>query len=143
MTASGVGPRWRTAVLVALVASVTLPSLAQQPLQPAPPAKFKAKIRYRIPAARDQHVAQYDAMIDYLEKLKFEFEPPLEERPNTDREDRGKNVIEGQISSGDPLRLFSDPAVASVLLVPDDLKLPDDPNQRVKVRLEQIGRAHV
>lgn len=134
---SGVGPRSRAAVLIAALACLlVLPSLAQQPLQPPPVAKYRVKLRYHIPAPRDQHVKQYDAMIEYLKSLKFKFDPPLEDRPETDREDRGKNELEGQIGPGNPLRLLGDPSVASVLLVPADLKLPNDPNQPVKVRLE-------
>jgi hypothetical protein len=46
-----------------------------QPPQPPPPAKYKVTLRYYIPAPRDQHVMQYDAMIRHLKGLDFEFDP--------------------------------------------------------------------
>src|SRR2546426_256569 len=78
-----------------LVGTAVVP--AQLPKQPALPAKYRAILRYHIPAPRDQHVMQYDAMIEHLEKVGFEFDPPLAKRPDTDREDRSKNRMEGFI----------------------------------------------
>src|SRR5438067_7262255 len=68
---------------------------AAQPLQPPRPARYQVVLRYDIPAARDQHVVQYDALIDYLKKLAFAFEPSLDKLPETDREDRSKNYLRG------------------------------------------------
>src|SRR5436190_418929 len=75
------------------------PTSVAQPPAPAAPPKYQVVLRYRIAAARDQHVVQYDAMIVHLRKLGFEFEPPLHQNPQTDREDRSKNYLKGKIAS--------------------------------------------
>jgi hypothetical protein len=112
---------------------------AQLPRQPAPPGKYRVILRYDIPAPRDPHVVQYDAMIRHLQSLGFEFDPPLAKRPDTDREDRSKNRMEGFIAPDKALRILEDPSVASMILIPDDVKLPDQPDQPVLVRLELAG----
>jgi hypothetical protein len=108
---------WLFLLLVAPTAS------AQMPKQPKPPAKYRVDLRYDIPAPRDAHVAQYDAFIDFLEKLGFEFDPPLAQRPEADREDRGKNRMQGWIVPTKARRLLESISVASVMLIPDDFKL--------------------
>jgi hypothetical protein len=139
MTATGVGSLPRAVALVAALLTLALAPLpAQQPLQPAPPAKYKVKLRYRIIAPRDQHVQQYDALVDFLEGLKFEFDPAIK-RPESDREDVSKNEFQGLLPPGNPLRLFANPSVAAVVMMPDDFKLPADVNERVKVRLELVS----
>src|SRR6267378_4234865 len=122
MTAFRVGPFRRAGFLVAvLVTLIVVQALAQQPLQPPAPEKYKIKLRYRIPAARDQHVKQYEELVEFLQGQKFEFDPPLEDRPPTDREDRNKDEFEGLVpGAGNPLRLLLHPGVASVQLVPAD-----------------------
>lgn len=112
---------------------------------PAPPApeKFKATLRYYIPAPRDQHVAQYDAMIRHLQRVGFEFDPPLEKHAETDREDRSKNYLTGYIRSENKLRLLDSLVVQSVLLIPfapEEYKLPDGGDDPVMVRLELGGK---
>jgi hypothetical protein len=110
---------------------------AQMPKQPKPPAKYRVDLRYDIPAPRDAHVAQYDALIDFLEKLGFEFDPPLAQRPEADREDRGKNRMQGWIVPTKARRLLESISVASVMLIPDDFKLAEaPPEQPVWIRLE-------
>jgi hypothetical protein len=115
----------------------TTTASAQLPKQPKPPAKFRVVLRYDIPAPRDQHVAQYDAMVDHLDKIGFEFDPPLEKRPDTDREDRSKNRMKGFIVPDKILRILDSPSIASVRIVPDDVKLDEaPPEQPVFVRIE-------
>ncbi len=117
------------------------PLLAQPPA-PAPPQKFKVTLRYYIPAPRDQHVAQYDAMIAHLVKIGFEFEPPLEKHADTDREDRTKNYLTGYIAAGKVQRLLDPLVVQSALLIPfapEEFKLPDDGDAPVTVRLDLAG----
>src|SRR5437879_2799678 len=126
--------------LVGLLATCT--SLGAQPAAPTPPAKFQATLRYRITSSRDLHVMQYDALIEDLKALGFEFQPPLEKRPRTDREDPSKNTLQGIIPSGNVTRVFHNPNVVSMLLIPQEFKLPEDPNQRVQVRLEIAGGLH-
>ncbi len=135
--------RWSLSSLLLSVCFATSSLQAQlahaQPASPPPPAKFKAVLRYDIPTARDQHVAQYDAMVRHLQALDFAFNPPLDQRPNTDREDRSKNRMEGLIASSKALALLANSSVASVLLVPNEWKLPEALDAPVNVRLELAG----
>ena len=123
--------------IFAILLAVASTALGQPPAPP-PPAKYKVTLRYYIPAPRDQHVMQYDAMIKHLESLKFEFDP-LIERPDTDREDRSKNYLKGTIASENALKLLTPQVVQSLLLVPSDFKLPDGGDDPVLARLEIAG----
>jgi hypothetical protein len=131
----------RLCSIVLLFGFITLPASAQgRPKQPRPPDKYRVVLRYDIPAPRDPHVAQYDAMIEHLQKLDFEFDPPLDKRPETDREDRSKNRMKGIIAPAKALRLLDNLSIASVLLIPDDLKLDDAaPDQPAYVRIELVS----
>jgi hypothetical protein len=131
------GSRWLVASL--LLSACFATALGAQPASPPPPAQFKAVIRYDIPSARDQHVVQYDALVAHLEKLDFEFDPPLAQRPKTDREDRSKTRMVGTIASNKALALLGNANVASVLLVPAEWKLPEALDAPVSVRLELAG----
>ena len=93
-------------------------------------------LRYDIIAPRDPHVAQYDAMIRHLQSLNFEFLPPLEQHPETDREDPGKDRLVGLLAPDKMLELFRNKSVATVLLMPEDYKVPEQLDQPVGVRLE-------
>jgi hypothetical protein len=120
------------------VAAVPLLLLAVgfAPAQGFQPAKYRVQVRYRIPAAREIHIRQYDQMLDDLEKIGFQFVPPRDQLPPTDREDRGVNRLNGILAAADVMKLFHNPNVASALLIPDGYKLPAEPEQPVKVRLE-------
>jgi subtilisin family serine protease len=107
-----------------------------QPPQPPKPAKFKVQLRYYIPSPRDQHVALYKEMVDYLQGIGFDFQPKVKEFPHGDYEDRGKNILTGSIAGDKLLKCLNNRSVASLLVVPDDYKLPEDIGQPVKVRLE-------
>jgi hypothetical protein len=107
-----------------------------QPPGPPPPDKYKVAIRYQINAGRDQHVAQYKAMIEHLDSIGFEFEPKLKPFPNSDYEDPSKNSLAGFIAWDRALRCLADPSVASLLLIPANFQVPEDPAQPVRVRLE-------
>ncbi len=114
-----------------------------QPPEPPPPEKYSVKLRYHIPAPRDQHVAQYDAMIRHLQRLKFEFVPPLDELPEENREDPGKNYITGVISSANARDILLAMPVQSVQLIPFapvEFKLPKNGDDPVLVRLELGGQ---
>ena len=110
------------------------------PAGPAPPAKYFVKLRYVINAPRDPHVMQYDALIRHLRSLNFEFIPPLEQHPETDREDPGKNRLEGLVPADKILDLLKNKSVASVLLLPAETKDKELPaEQPVGVSLELAG----
>jgi hypothetical protein len=78
----------------------------------------------------------YDALVAFLQGLHFEFVPPLEDLPETDREDPSKNIITGVLPSSALPKLMRYPDVASILLTPVDYKAPANPNDPVLVRLE-------
>jgi hypothetical protein len=128
----------------AILGLLTFPAVAfGQPPEPTLPDKYSVKLRYYIPAPRDQHVAQYDAMIRHLQRLKFEFVPPLEELPEENREDPGKNYITGVISSANARDILIAMSVQSVQLIPFapvEFKLPKDGDEPVLVRLELGGK---
>jgi hypothetical protein len=120
------------------VAAVPLLLLAAglAPAQGFQPAKYRVQLRYRIPAAREIHIRVYDQMLDDLEKLGLQLVPPRDQLPPTNREDRGVNRLTGVLPAADVMKLFRNPNVVSALLIPDGYKLPADPQQPVKVRLE-------
>lgn len=109
---------------------------AAQPARPAPPEKQKVLLRYQIVAPRDLHVVLYDALIEHLKDLEFNFNPPLDTRPDTDREDPTKNRLEGIVPTRNLLKILRNPNVASLLVLPEKYKAPDDANEAVRVRLE-------
>ncbi len=106
-----------------------------RPAEPAPPKRYLVHLRYVINAPRDQHVAQYDAMIKHLKSLNFEFVPPLDQRPETDREDINKNELSGYVPSESFIRVLENENIASILLIPENFKLPD-PMAPVEVRVQ-------
>ena len=71
----------RRALSVCLLLLVAVSVGRAQVLGPKPPGKYRATVRYSILAPRDIHVAQYDSLIQHLQKLNFEFDPPLEDHP--------------------------------------------------------------
>jgi hypothetical protein len=117
-------------------------NVCAQPPGPPPPEKYKVTLRYYIPSPRDEHVAIYDAMIRQLQKIGFEFDPPLEKHAETDREDRTKNYLTGYIAASKKLHLLDPLVVQSSILIPfapDEFKLPDGGDEPVTVRLELAG----
>src|SRR6266496_3241683 len=111
-----------------------------QPAVPPSPSQYEVTLRYRIIAPRDQHVLFYDRLVVHLQSLKFEFQPPLDTRPPTDRIDPNKNEFRGRLAAANVPKLRENPHVAGVLLVPEGMdlaKLP--PEQPVRVRLELVG----
>ena len=127
---------------IILAVFLALPAAARADVPGPPlPAKYRAVLRYRIVAPRDIHVARYDAMIEHLQRLDFEFDPPLEQHPKTDREDPFKNQLAGLVPGKNAMQLLQNRSVQSVLLVPEDFKLPEQADQQVHVRLELAGQA--
>jgi hypothetical protein len=121
-----------------LVTAFTIfaPWASGQAPTPPPPDGYQVWVRYRINSARDQHVLQYDALIEHLKALKFNFQPPLEQHPDTDREDPNKNQLRGTVAAGEALKILRNPNVASMVLLPTDFKVPEAPEQPVRVQFE-------
>lgn len=121
------------------MASAVCPRAEAQAPSPPPPASYQVWLRYRINSLRDQHVMHYDALIDHLQKLKFEFNPPLETRPKSDREDTSKNQLRGRIGAAEALKILRNSHVASLILLPIDFKTPEAPDQPVRVQFELVS----
>jgi hypothetical protein len=130
---------WLPGLVVAIVGIASVPCASAQPAAPPPPAKYVCTFRYRIPTPRNPHVAAFDQMIEHLQAMKFEFDPPLADRPETDREDTTKNYMKGLLPSDQVLKLMAEPSVANIQLVPEGYKLPDDPAIPVRVSLDIAG----
>ncbi len=130
-----------TSALVLLGMGRSTRAPAQPPAPPAPPAPthYQVTLRYRIVAPRDQHVIVYDRLVAHLQSLKFEFQPPLDQRPPTDRIDPSKNEFRGRLAAAQVAKLRDNPQVAGLVLVPDGFKLPEANDQPVRVRLELVG----
>src|SRR5262249_19075541 len=122
MMPCGTGHVCRALFSACLLFVVSVESARAQPAAPPPPAKYRASWRYSMPSPRDQHVMHYNAMVAFLQGLHFEFVPPLDELPETDREDSAKNVITGILPSAAVLNVMRYPDIASVLLPPLDYK---------------------
>lgn len=129
----------RHVLLGVCFASLIASRAGGQPPAPPPPAKYQATLRYAIDAPRDQHVASYDAMVAHLQNLGFEFQPPLAERPKTDREDRTKNTLQGLLPGSKVAEIFENPHIATALLIPEGAKLPDKGEDLVRVRIDLAG----
>lgn len=126
-------------VLGLLGLSAAVSWLHAQPAAPPAPARFQATLRYQIRSARDLHVMQYDALVEHLKALQFEFQPPLAQRPRTDREDPSKNILQGLVPSANALKVLHNFNVASILLSPEGFKLPADSKAPVRIRIELAG----
>jgi hypothetical protein len=100
---------------------------------------YRVQLRYHIHAGRDQHVAQFDAMVRDLEKLGFEFDPPLEELPPTIREDPTVDVLSGLVPAANRLKLLNVPHVSGLLLMPPAFGPPAQADVPVAVQLELVS----
>jgi len=117
-----------------------IPAFAQpRPASPPSPAKYMVTIRYQIPSARNLHVMAYDKLVADLRNIQFAFQPPIESAPDTDREDTSKNYFKGLLPAQQIGQLLLNPAIANILVVPEDMKLPETPDATVRVRLELAG----
>ena len=130
---------WIAGLVVAVVGIWGVRSASAQPAAPPPPAKYVCTFRYRLPMARNPHVAAFDRMIEDLQALKFEFDPPLADRPESDREDTTKIYMKGLLPSDQVRRLMAQPSVANIFLVPEGYKLPDDLAVPVRISIDLAG----
>jgi len=126
----------RALLTVCLFLAPGVEPIMAQPAAPPPPARYRASVRYDLPSPRDQHVSHYDALVEQLKQLHFEFIPALDDLPETDREDPTKNAITGILPSASVRPLLRYPDVGAMLLMPLDYKLPANAAMPVPVRLE-------
>ena len=130
MTSAGLAP-W-IGVWFAALSLGGGPVAGSPPAGPPPPPKYDVTVRYRIDGGRTQRLADYFAMARYFESLGFVPDPNQDIDPADPYETR----LRGTISSAHVRRLFDDPHVKALLLVPAGYQLPADPAAPVKVQLE-------
>src|SRR5207248_1052519 len=126
--------RRRTLLPALCLLTLGLPTHAVEPAPPPDPRpkEYAVKLRYRLPTVRAQHVRYYDAMLRHLKAIGLK-PTGIEDE---DRADNTKNELTGTIAAANARKILEDPAVQGLLLVPADYKLPEDPGQRVRVRLQ-------
>jgi hypothetical protein len=129
--------RFRFASGLALVAvalsSGYQPMRGDTPAAPAPPTEYKVQIRFRINAARNEHIQQFLAMTRYFESLGFQEDSDEE----IDPADPAPTRMHGTIPSGNAHKLLDDSHVKAILLLPPAFKPGED--QPVKVQLELVA----
>lgn len=123
--------------IAAILILATTPLVLSQPARPPQADRYRVLLRYSIIAPRDPHVIMYDALIRHLQGLDFQFTPPLEEHPDSDREDPTKNTLEGIIAASKIRDILRNPHVTSLLIMPTNVKLPDG-DQPIGVQLDLI-----
>src|SRR5437016_2619976 len=109
--------------------------LLAQPAAPPPPNEYRVQIRYRIRTAGSGRLAQYKALIRYLESLGFHKDPGLE----NEAEDTDQTRMTGTIASSNAAKILMDPHVQAILLTPLGYELPAEGDQAVKVQLKLKG----
>lgn len=102
---------------------------------PPAPARYRVEIAYRIYAAGQQRVSQFRAMLRYLRSVGFDPDPvtPAEVADPT------ATRLGGTVAPDRACDLLEDLHVQSLLLVPADYRLPDDPEALVKVQLRVVA----
>jgi hypothetical protein len=118
-------------VACALIAPTVAPG---QVKFPKPPDNYDVQVRYRILADRNERVLQYEAFTKFLGGIGFK------ETDNDESDqapfDPNAQLISGVIPSRTARDLLKDARVQTILLAPAGYKLPDDPQQRVRVSIE-------
>ena len=77
---------------------------------PPPPKEYNVQLRYRIVAGRNDRVAQFFALTNFLESIGFnkDFGPP------TEPEDVTRTRMTGTIAAADALKILNNPHVKSL-----------------------------
>src|SRR5712692_5100790 len=109
--------------------------LLAQPAAPPPPNEYRVQIRYRIRTAGSGRLAQYKALIRYLESIGFHKDPG----PENEAEDTDQTRMTGTIASSNAAKILVDPHVQAILLTPLGYELPAEGDQAVKVQLRLKG----
>lgn len=122
---------------VALFAvATTLPASAQV-AYPKPPDEYAVTLRYRIRATGDQRIVPFEAMVKHLRAVGFKHSD--EKRFLLDELDPAAELATGTLPSSAVGKLFDDPNIKTVVLVPAGSKQLDDPAKAVPVRIELAG----
>jgi hypothetical protein len=121
---------------VAFLAIVFLagPDTRAQIKTPKPPDTYDVQIRYRILADRNERVLQFDEMAKFFAGLGFK-ETETDESDLAPFDPAAERII-GTIPSKNARELLNDRRVQTILLTPVGYKLPEKPDELVRVRLE-------
>jgi hypothetical protein len=129
-------PIWLLTLLLSLAGTQ---AFAAPPAAPPPPDHYKVTIRYRLAAARNEHVRQFREMVRSLEGLGFVKDPG----PEGEEEDSAQTHLTGTVAAGKTgsardraHRFLAVPHVAAVLLVPEAYQVPAEGDKPVKVQID-------
>src|SRR5438105_2643061 len=127
-----VRPIARGAAVLALLFAAASAAPAQVKYPPLP-EKVDVQIRYRIRADRDERVRQFRVLEAHLKEIGFE----RKRLPDDDLDilDPTAERFEGAIASKNVFAILDDLRVKTILFKPTDYQLPDDPAQRVSLRI--------
>ena len=125
-----------------LVAAVglLLSTLGQSPAQvayPPKPDKYDVQLRYRIRAARDQRIVEFEAMAKHLKALGLVHAD--EKAFELELLDPAAELVKGTIPAAGVVKLFADPNIKTALLLPAGTNLRDDPEKAVHLRIDLAG----
>lgn len=106
---------------------------AAQVAYPAPPEKYDVHIRYRIRASRDQRIEQFKAMHKFLAENGY----VAVRRPDDDLDifNPDAELTNGTIPAAGAAKLFDQPSIKTVVLVPAGGALLADPKASAQVRI--------
>src|SRR5262245_45757329 len=98
---------------------------------PARPKAYDVQLRYRIYAARNERLKQFDELVAFLNSVGFKKHP----RPATEAEDPGETIMSGTIASGQARKLLGDSRIKTILLTPAGYKPPEEGPMKVQIEI--------
>src|SRR5260370_3865560 len=103
---------------------------------PAPPEpkEYDVEIRYQIYAGRNQRIALFRSMIQYLESIGFQKKPAPD--PHYEEEDTQQTRMSGTIASDNLRKILTERHVKALLIKPAGFKLPEGLQKPVKGQSE-------
>lgn len=121
---------------IAFLAIVFLagPDTRAQIKTPKPPDTYDVQIRYRIQADRNERVLQFDEMSKFFAGLGFK-ETETDDSDLAPFDPSAERMI-GTVPSKNARELLDDRRVQTILLAPAGYKLPEKPDEPVRVRVE-------
>jgi hypothetical protein len=121
----------RTIALILMVLTA-VPALAQVK-HPAPPAKYRVDIRYKIATELNQRVRDFKALTESLQKLGFVAE--ARDDADLDQFDPTAERLAGTIPSANAAKLLEIASVKTSILRDSEAAPADDPKKPVQVRI--------
>jgi hypothetical protein len=121
-------------ILIPIALGLWVAPAAAQVKLPKPPASYDVELRYRIRANRDERLRQFDQLEKFLARIGFQ-ETPTEDSETAPFDPAAERML-GSIPSSTARALLQDSRIKTVLLKPAGYKTPENPEERVKVRIE-------